>query len=368
MNQSQYCLLYKSNPEIYQSAKNKSRDKEKESNKSNNSFWKQFQWTEQDSNKAEKELSESLSKCDIAENAPAGRGQFFINKLEKEAGLNWDKFYSSHQTNFFKDRHYLEKAFPDEFGIVYGNSSSSLQHQTSHEGNGTAADIVDGDNFTIAECGCGVGNTVLPLLELDPVMYVTDCTKQRVAKKNLVVLGFDFSSIAIELLQQDARYIKAKNENRSNAAVWDITRTPPKDVMANFEGMTDISLLLFCLSAISPGEAMRNAARHVAQTLKPGGTLIFRDYGRYDEAQMKLGKSRAKRIGENFYVKHDGTRCYYFELKDLEGLFGPNGVGGLEVLELKYIQREYSNRSSDTVRRRIWVQGRFRKPIPNQIY
>jgi methyltransferase-like protein 6 len=359
MNQSQYCLLYKSNPEIYQSAKPESEEEDEESSKSNN-FWNKFQWTEQDSIKAEKELSENLSKCNILENSPAGRGTFFINKLEKEAGLNWDKFYSSHQTNFFKDRHYLEKAFPDEFGIVYGNSSLKV------DPNGEIADVLDvGGNFTIAECGCGVGNTVLPLLELDPVVHVPG--KNGVVKKNLVVLGFDFSSTGIQLLQQDTRYIKANNEGRSHAAVWDITRTPPSDVMVNFANATDISLLLFCLSAISPGEPMKNAAVHVAQTLKPGGTLIFRDYGRYDEAQMKLGKSRGKRIGENFYVKHDGTRCYYFELKDLEYLFSTQAGTGLEVLELKYIQREYSNRSDDTVRRRIWVQGRFRKPIQNQV-
>ena len=110
---------------------------------------------------------------------------------------------------------------------------------------------------------------------------------------------------------------------------------------------------------------MLDAAKHAASTLKPGGTLVFRDYGRYDEAQMKLGTSRAKRIGDNFYVKSDGTRCYYFDLPDLKRLFGEEGAR-LEILELKYLRRNYRNREMSRTRRRVWVQGRFRKPSIHQ--
>ena len=36
---------------------------------------------------------------------------------------------------------------------------------------------------------------------------------------------------------------------------------------------------------------------------------------------------------------------------------------GLEVLQLKYVQRLYKNRADDATRRRVWVQARFRKPL-----
>ena len=87
---------------------------------------------------------------------------------------------------------------------------------------------------------------------------------------------------------------------------------------------------------------------------------MFRDYGRYDEAQMKLGTSRQKLLKENFYRKHDGTKCYYFDLEDIKGLF--EGVG-LEVLELKYLRRVYRNNALRESRRRVWVHGKFRKPL-----
>mmetsp|Transcript_14340 Transcript_14340/g.39989 ORF Transcript_14340/g.39989 Transcript_14340/m.39989 type:complete len:87 (+) Transcript_14340:552-812(+) len=79
---------------------------------------------------------------------------------------------------------------------------------------------------------------------------------------------------------------------------------------------------------------------------------------------MKLGTSRSKRIKENFYRKHDGTKCYYFELEDLQRLFCD--LLGMEVMELKYLRRAYDNKATTQIRRRIWVQGRFRKPLHSE--
>mmetsp|Transcript_2692 Transcript_2692/g.5026 ORF Transcript_2692/g.5026 Transcript_2692/m.5026 type:complete len:257 (+) Transcript_2692:107-877(+) len=224
-------------------------------------------------------------------------------------------------------------------------------------------------DFTIVEIGCGVGNTLLPLLELDPFFIDRDHvpgSDSIQTRRRLCIWGLDFSQVAIQLLQQDARYIQAHHDKRAMSAIWDITQSRPRDIHPSLESCSNISLLLFCLSAISP-DKMPTAAKNVADTLRPGGTLLIRDYGRYDEAQLKLGRSRGKCISENFYVKHDSTRVYYFELDDLERLFGPSSSGdsgaGLICIEKKYIQRVYRNRSDGTERRRVWVQARYRKPI-----
>lgn len=113
-----------------------------------------------------------------------------------------------------------------------------------------------------------------------------------------------------------------------------------------------------CMSAIDPS-FMDIAAENVACTLNVGGILVFRDYGRYDEAQMKLGTSRCKFLKENFYQKHDGTKCFYFTTEDVKRLFGD--VAGLEIIELQYLRRIYKNKGTGETRRRVWVQGRFRK-------
>jgi methyltransferase-like protein 6 len=271
------------------------------------SFWHVDEWSAAEVTQAEQLLKQNENKCAV----PAQRIQLY----EKETIKSWDNFYRHHGTKFFNDRHYLSKAFPDEFG-------EEKAQQT----------------IFLVEIGCGVGNNILPILEHNP-------------KWN--VWGYDISKVAVDLMQRDARF----DNTRATAGVWDIASTLQQTPVS---GIADICTLLFCLSAISP-DKMKTAACNVAAVLKPGGVLVIRDYGRFDEAQLKLGVQRAKRLGENFYVKSDGTRCFYFSLEDLERLFITHA--GLELLELKHICRIYKNRANEEQRRRVWVQGRFRKPL-----
>ena len=70
-------------------------------------------------------------------------------------------------------------------------------------------------------------------------------------KKRLVVWGLDFSKTEVDLLREDDRFIKAQEDSRARAAVWDITKTNPEDISQELDASADISLLLFCLLAIS---------------------------------------------------------------------------------------------------------------------
>jgi methyltransferase-like protein 6 len=265
-------------------------------------FWQEDTWTDKDYRSAEALLQANLSRSVLP-----------THKIDKHVqnSKDWDSFYSHNKTKFYNDRHYLQREFEKDF--------NGLQNDR-----------------TLVEIGAGVGNNILPLMESKPTW---------------TIYGFDLSGVAIDFLRQEERFLAA--QPRATVAVWDITslEVPP------VESIADISTLLFCLSAIHPAK-MEIAMGNVAKTLKPGGILLFRDYGRYDEAQLKLGIARGQRLAENFYVKQDGTKCYYFCLEDMERLCDK---AGLQVLELKYLKRVYSNRAQDQQRRRVWVQGRFQK-------
>ena len=59
--------------------------------------------------------------------------------------------------------------------------------------------------------------------------------------------------------------------------------------------------------------------------------MLFR---RYDEAQLRFAKG--SKLGENFYVRQDGTCAYFFSVEELTALAT---AAGLETEECFYIQR-----------------------------
>lgn len=343
--------------------------------------WINDDWSEYDRAKALELVKQPQHHQDDGKQQQQQRQAVVFNAFRRNASTNWNSFYEQNQTNFFKDRHYLHKAFPEEFAWLYahsGNNGKLDESGTPHNHN--IPDILANDHFTIVEIGCGVGNAVLPLLEQYADLMNKHHSSSNDENYDDVVLPpqlhihcLDFAPTAINLLKLDPRFSSAAEQGHATAHVYDLSSTHPstisipstknnkQDTLAN---SADVAILLFCLSAIGPhpSTALSRAARHVIDILKPGGTLVIRDYGRLDESQMKLSRGE-KQLGNNFYRKGDGTGCYYFDLQDLKDLFVNNNSSNLELLELDYIQRIYRNRADNTTRKRVWIQGRFRKPF-----
>nr|XP_042899642.1 tRNA N(3)-methylcytidine methyltransferase METTL6-like [Parasteatoda tepidariorum] len=65
------------------------------------------------------------------------------------------------------------------------------------------------------------------------------------------------------------------------------------------------------------------------------------------------------KLSENFYVRQDGTRAFYFSEEYLGKLMVE---AGFEVIANKYVSRETVNHKEGTCVPRVYIQGKFLKP------
>ena len=176
----------------------------------------------------------------------------------------------------------------------------------------------------------------------------------------------------------------ASTGNRLIADVCDVVRD---DLPATVPmGRVDVVMCMFVLSALPPASHAL-VLRKLADALRPGGVLFIRDYGRYDEAQLRFKKG--SKLDDHFYVRQDGTCAYYFDLEELVGLAeslqsehdkdkdrddssssSSSSSGDVSVSgglfrraesECFYIHRQYANRAQARARRRVWIQVKLVK-------
>ena len=191
-----------------------------------------------------------------------------------------------------------------------------------------------------------VGNALFPLLEVNP---------------NLQVYAFDFARSAIDLMVSselyrghNESYQKLLNDSKSFRVYGDVHDIANEDLPLEDNSM-DLVLCMFVLSAISY-EKQAGIFRRMCRVLKPGGKLLIRDYGRYDEAQLRF--SGKNKIEENFYVRQDGTCAYYFTTEEIDELATS---AGFECEENEYITRQYANRKQVKARYRVWIHCKYKK-------
>lgn len=236
--------------------------------------------------------------------------EFKANVLEKDAAKFWDLFYKRNESRFFKDRHWTTREFVE---LLDENSKESR---------------------TLLEIGCGVGNFIYPLV---------------LAGLNFHIKACDFSTRAITLLKTNPLY----NAEKIHAFQTDIT----KDCIYKHvqESTVDIVTLIFVLSAIHPNN-FAVVLNNIYKLLKPGGFLLFRDYGLYDMAQLRF--KAGHKIGDNFYMRQDGTRSYYFSTEEMAKLFTN---AGFEIITNSFVHRRTVNKKENVDVPRIFIQSKLRK-------
>ena len=256
-----------------------------------------FEWNEN----LEKEAIEIIKEND--ENVES------LEEFLDTQSKNWEKFYKFNKTNFFKDRHYILEEF--------------LELKNDKR-----------DKITLLDMGCGVGNSFYPLLVRLPNLYIN---------------AFDFSKRAINMSKTHPMYEKEKY--RINVYDLDLV----KDDIPNKNN--DYGILMFVLSAIKPEEHER-VVEKISKVINKGGILYFRDYARYDMAQIRFAKRKKNRVGDNLYMRKDKTLSYFFDKNEIENLFKKYGFS---IVNSNLICRLIENRKENKKMHRLWLQIKFKK-------
>ncbi|XP_026877686.2 mRNA N(3)-methylcytidine methyltransferase METTL8 [Electrophorus electricus] len=334
-------------------------------------MWDHVQWSPEQMQKAREKAEEnSRERIPVEEQV----------RYDREANKYWNEFYEMHQNKFFKNRQWLFSEFPEllpqgcevrhpprrQVGEGMVCSETRVREQTSRgdqqedsltnshdvireEQQQSAYDSVvkpqsvtaypgQHASFRILEVGCGTGNSVFPIINAlrgsDAFLYC-----------------FDFSSRAIQLVKEHPDYDPAV----CHAFVQDVCDGaslfpfPPVSL--------DIILLVFVLSSIHPGR-MQEVLNRLAVYLKHGGTILFRDYGRYDLSQLRF--KRGQCLSENFYMRQDGTCVYFFTKDEVSQLFTDAGLEEVQNLEDRRLQ---VNRRKKVMMHRVWTQSKYRKSL-----
>ncbi|XP_005393292.2 PREDICTED: methyltransferase-like protein 8 isoform X1 [Chinchilla lanigera] len=339
-------------------------------------MWDHMQWSKEEAAAARKK---------VEENSAVRVTQEEQVKYENEASKYWDTFYKIHKNKFFKNRNWLLREFPEilpidqktedkmeelswhVLGTNTANSFSRMSEEKNHyEKSSGSSDgqskresgcpslnsrehgkgllktqLFPGSHatFRILEVGCGAGNSVFPILNTlqnTPEFFLYCC---------------DFAPGAVELIKSHSSY----RASQCCAFVHDVCDDGSPYPFP--DSSLDVVVLVFVLSSIHP-DRMQGVVNRLSKLLKPGGMLLFRDHGRYDTAQLRFKKGRC--LSENFYVRGDGTRAYFFTKGEVCRMFCKAGLDEKQNLVDHRLQ---VNRKKQVKMHRVWIQGKFQKPL-----
>lgn len=271
--------------------------------------WDDMEWDEARINEAEEIISKQVAT------SPYINDETAVDRVVQEvAAEKWDTFYNQHNRWFFRDRQWLPSEFPE---------------------------LYEPQHLKIMEVGCGAGNTVFPL------------AKARKEEADFHVYACDFAPSAVKLVKEFREY----NPDRISVFLHDLSKDEVFEGIE--EGTLDVIVAIFVLSALDPAK-LDFAINKMYRYLKPGGFLLFRDYGQYDMTQLRFKATRLVR--PNLYIRGDGTAVHYFTEAEVESLMTK---AGFEVVSNKSDRRLLVNRFRKLTMYRVWLQGKFKKPSIN---
>ncbi|GJQ09197.1 hypothetical protein GpartN1_g5213.t1 [Galdieria partita] len=288
--------------------------------------------------------SRSLKALSIAQLESDEIAKYLENSFQQRTSetfsttKDWNQFYTTKQNKFFKNRYNLRYFFPEL--LPAGVEPHTWHPPVQWQGQKcveppSLEELKSRQHIIVLELGCGVGNSIFPLIRANPSLFV---------------FGIDFSEEAIRLLRDNVEY----DSRRIYAFVADTAKDEQKICQVIPLHSVDYVTLFWTLSAQFPQE-MNGTVELAQKLLKPGtGKVLFRDYAFGDLTQIRQHPKNC--IDRNLYLRGDGTLAYYFTESFLQSLFPSSHW---KTLELKTHTKAVVNRKENKNMTRRWLQAKF---------
>ncbi|XP_054535090.1 tRNA N(3)-methylcytidine methyltransferase METTL8, mitochondrial isoform X4 [Pan troglodytes] len=306
-------------------------------------MWDHMQWSKEEEAAARKKVKENSAVRVLLEEQV---------KYEREASKYWDTFYKIHKNKFFKDRNWLLREFPEILPVDQKPEEKARESSWDHVKTSATncfsrmhcPTVPDEKNHYEKSSGSSEGQS-----KTESDFSNLDSEKH---KKGPMETGlFPGSNATFRILESHSSY----RATQCFAFVHDVCDDGLPYPFP--DGILDVILLVFVLSSIHP-DRMQGVVNRLSKLLKPGGMLLFRDYGRYDKTQLRFKKGHC--LSENFYVRGDGTRAYFFTKGEVHSMFCKASLDEKQNLVDRRLQ---VNRKKQVKMHRVWIQGKFQKPL-----
>ena len=254
----------------------------------------------------------------------SGGGAIVPTNVSASSQLHtWERHHRAHAAApvpFFRERRYLLRQFP----------------------------VLSTPGLRLLECGCGNGSSVVPVLRGNDTAtaHATDVSGEAVALTRRMADRFGVA-------------------DRLTTALADAD-----DPAAEATELFDAALLIFTASAV-PAAGDLSLLRGLAATLRPGGTVCFRDYGLWDlrhrndllasvtPSSGHEGKRDCARLSESSFLRAGGAFRRYYSLEDVSELAR---AAGLVVSESRYCCVRLLNKKRALTMDRVYVHAVLSKP------
>ena len=287
--------------------------------------------------------------------------------LAAAAATHWQRFHRRHATGaFFRPRHYVPRAFPSLLAL--GPRAHVLELGAGNGSNATLLDALPPDAVVHFS---DVAGAALAAVAAHPLVAAGVAASRATVFAWDVVTGATPAGLlpsppsppppprGAHAAGGDSSGDSSSTSSSSSGGRGRYARqlaqwcAPPP---AQLAGGMAATLCMFVLSALHPRHHGA-ALRHALATLRPGGELLFRDYGLYDLAQLRADEDAL--LTPRLHARGDGTLAYYFSVEELAALLE---AAGFVVDEVAYVTIRARNRKLGVAMDRVWVHARATRP------